>query len=403
MSAVLYLGLLLGVTDLEADLDALWCSTSEFSCSDTATEEADAIMDHLASYAFLEGRSGGQTWICGTASGNDCTITSSSHSTEGEVFINGAVRAALDAADHSVDTHSFHAVTPETNVGGTAVRVYRDSTGDMADGFGTRIGFGIEDTANVVNIISQIEARRAGGDTTGDLVFRTASAGSMGDRMWVKSSGNVGIGASPSSSVRLDVAADIASGWAGQFFNDGNNANRKGLSIQCGEDTPTSATSATFIEFFEGDGTLTGSITANSTGTVALNASDARRKKNIQPTTLDASEALSRVGLYSFDWKRGNRHVEIGFVAQDVEAAFPAAASELSDGTKAVAVGNFVPVLVKAHQEQAALIEDLEFYTVLLEERLAAAEAQSASLASRIDSLETRLQALETRPPRGVR
>lgn len=178
---------------------------------------------------------------------------------------------------------------------------------------------------------------------------------------------HLGVGVTPS--YRLDVLTDTASAYVAKFFNDGNNANRWGIAIQCGEDTPASATSATFIEFLEGDGTTTGSITADSSGIVALNSSDIRRKTDIAPTKIDALSILSKIELIEYSRVRRNEKgkivwkgdkVPIGFSAQNCQEVFPQMVGTLTDKSLAVAVDKLVPVLIKAIQEQQVVIRDLQ-------------------------------------------
>jgi hypothetical protein len=154
-------------------------------------------------------------------------------------------------------------------------------------------------------------------------------------------------------------AANVAD-FCAVFFNDGNNANRKGIAIQCGEDTPASATSATFIEFLEGDGTSTGSITANASGVVALNSSDLRKKKDIRPTEVDALSVIQGLELIQFNWKKSGQSVSIGFSAQNVLQAFPEASGTLSDDTLAVSSTTLIPVLCRALQQLLERIQKLE-------------------------------------------
>jgi len=76
--------------------------------------------------------------------------------------------------------------------------------------------------------------------------------------------GNVGIAGNPN--YLLDVRENAAT-YSTNIFNDGNNANRNGLLIQCGQ----TAGSGTLVGFFDGNGTSIGSITFAG-GTVSYNA-----------------------------------------------------------------------------------------------------------------------------------
>ncbi len=175
----------------------------------------------------------------------------------------------------------------------------------------------------------------------------------------LRADGNVGIGEAAGTSHRVAISDD-RDGFAVRILNDGNNANRRGLAIVCGEDTPASATSATFIEFREGDNAVTGSITANGSGVVALNSSDERKKRDIKAAKVDCLSIVQALRLVEFDWIKSGRHVDLGLVAQDVEKVYPQAVGELTDGTKAIARSMFVDVLIGAIQQLASRIDALE-------------------------------------------
>gem|GEM_PF-5057223 len=80
---------------------------------------------------------------------------------------------------------------------------------------------------------------------------------------------DVGIGTLPLANARLGVTANLASGYAAYFFNDGNSDTRWGVGIQCGTDDGTSSSS--LMRFYDGDGSFEGSISSAS-GVVSYNA-----------------------------------------------------------------------------------------------------------------------------------
>jgi hypothetical protein len=80
----------------------------------------------------------------------------------------------------------------------SSMRLLATKTSNMGDGFGPMFAFVIQDDGAVLNSIGAIGAVRAGGDTTGDLVFQPVSAGGFNERMRITSDGSVGMGvASP--------------------------------------------------------------------------------------------------------------------------------------------------------------------------------------------------------------
>jgi hypothetical protein len=113
---------------------------------------------------------------------------------------------------------------------------------------------------------------------------------------------------------------------------------------------------------FRGDGQMF------ATSTSIASISDARVKENVR----DADDGLQTIlGLRTvrFDFKKGfgnDRKNQLGFIAQEVETVFPDAVdvagvtTEDGDAHKSVAPGTLIPVLVKAIQEQQALITQLQ-------------------------------------------
>ena len=116
-----------------------------------------------------------------------------------------------------------------------------------------------------------------------------------------------------------------------------------------------------------------GFITWNGTTTALSNASDFRLKENIVNAP-SALQKISDIQIRSFDFKEDGRHVEYGVIAQELIGVIPAAVFEGSDNAdgsinKAWSVGlePIIPVLVKAIQEQQALITALTARITALE------------------------------------
>jgi hypothetical protein len=110
--------------------------------------------------------------------------------------------------------------------------------------------------------------------------------------------------------------------------------------------------------------------------TTVQSISDQRLKENIRNASegLDVITALRPV---RYDWKEGygnDRKDQLGFIAQEMEAVFPEAVSEWQvnkeDETvyKTVGPAALIPVLVKAIQEQQAIIQTLTDRITALEQ-----------------------------------
>jgi hypothetical protein len=118
-----------------------------------------------------------------------------------------------------------------------------------------------------------------------------------------------------------------------------------------------------------GSGT-TGEIRATNNVT-AFYSSDARLKENVQPIQ-NALGIVSAVGGKTFDWtdayitEHGGEDgyfvnkSDFGVIAQDVQAVFPLAVRERSDGTLAVDYEKLVAVAFAAIAELKAELEELK-------------------------------------------
>ena len=102
----------------------------------------------------------------------------------------------------------------------------------------------------------------------------------------------------------------------------------------------------------------TGNVTNlnNSYGSL----SDVRLKENITDAT-PKLENLNKLRVVNFNLKDDPEKIkQIGLIAQEVENVFPALVETDGEGTKSVKYSVLVPMLVKAMQEQQAIIESLK-------------------------------------------
>jgi hypothetical protein len=87
--------------------------------------------------------------------------------------------------------------------------------------------------------------------------------------------------------------------------------------------------------------------------------SDAREKRNIRPSPLNASSIVAAVPLSRFDKGEGAASESDGFVAQDIEAAFPSAVIDVTgdDGVsrKFITPTKLIPLMWRALQEQDSI------------------------------------------------
>jgi hypothetical protein len=136
--------------------------------------------------------------------------------------------------------------------------------------------------------------------------------------------------------------------------------------------------------------TVSGTLTVNGniqgSGTNSYN-SDERLKKEIQPLSGSALNKIESLGGYSYFWKKEefpeknfSADQQIGLLAQELEAQFPALVKTGSDGFKSVNYNGFTAVLLEAVKELNAKVEKLESENRLLQAELSASVSQSAEM-----------------------
>jgi hypothetical protein len=108
----------------------------------------------------------------------------------------------------------------------------------------------------------------------------------------------------------------------------------------------------------------------NSGGTGGT--SDANLKKNIETTRDGYAEDLCKIRIVKYNWKEqsDDTQKDLGWIAQEVEQVFPRMIKTDADtGIKSVTHSAFVPMLIKAIQEQQATINELTARIVVLESK----------------------------------
>lgn len=116
-----------------------------------------------------------------------------------------------------------------------------------------------------------------------------------------------------------------------------------------------------------------GVINATSTSITAI--SDIRLKENVRPLDLGLAEVIA-LQPRRYDWKEGkgqDKKDAVGFIAQEFETIFPNSVGTSKAGEDGIEYKNInyeelVPTLVKAIQEQQAIITDLKSRIEALEQ-----------------------------------
>jgi hypothetical protein len=225
-----------------------------------------------------------------------------------------------------------------------------------------------ESTGGTAYFVYKNNAGAAGIASTGNnLVLFTSTSGT--ERARIDSSGNLLVGAT-SATGKLYV--EQSANTIGTFMYASNASYTSGvLNVEAARNTTNS--SYNFIQcavygvayrFYVRD---SGNVenTNNSYGAI----SDVKLKDNI----IDASPKLAdlmQVKVRQYNFKSDQTHKQIGVIAQELEQIFPAMIEESPDKdmegndlgttTKSVKYSVFVPMLIKAIQEQQAIIESLK-------------------------------------------
>jgi len=189
-------------------------------------------------------------------------------------------------------------------------------------------------------------------DTDNAFIFQDGTAAA--ERMRILSGGDVCIGKT-SNDINTAGWHVIASGtYTGTVYSGIQTASAS--STYHVRDT----TNNVWKFYVENSGTVKATVTS------IAGLSDERLKENIKDLEIGLTEVMS-LKPRRFDWKEGegsNRKNVAGFVAQEVETVLPDVIEGFMhddlDDAKSVRMGDMIPTLVKAIQEQQTIIDDLK-------------------------------------------
>jgi hypothetical protein len=196
-------------------------------------------------------------------------------------------------------------------------------------------------------------------------VIRFATGGTT-ERMRISSTGTVGINQAPNT--RQFSVTQNAADYVGEFTQ--NSATGNGVVASCN----SSGTGATFFQGYSISAGATRFSVFTNGNVVNLNnsygaISDVKLKENIVDAT-PKLEDLCKVKVRQYNLKSDPDHKQLGVVAQELEQVFPSMVDvspdtdregkDLDTTTKSVKYSVFVPMLIKAIQEQQTIINDLK-------------------------------------------
>jgi hypothetical protein len=282
--------------------------------------------------------------------------------TELVFYSNNAERARIDS--------SGNVRTPWTNTGTTSIGVDRrvsnlfstnshelvingadGITGAQAMGGGSvriRGGDGVGQAAgaagDVIIQAGDIGSSGAASCTGGAIIFETSLTTTATERARIDNAGNLLVGKTSSNILTdgVEINNGVVTSTQAGSFNYWTSYN----------------TGASAYRFYV---TAAGTIFATSTSISAI--SDASLKENVR----DLDKGLDTVLALKprrFDWKNGDGDDIMGFIAQEVEEVLPELVHDYmyneDETKKSLKMGDMIPSMVKAIQEQQVMIESLK-------------------------------------------
>jgi len=208
------------------------------------------------------------------------------------------------------------------------------------------------------------------------------------------SANRIGIGTN-TPTARVELQDSISEGPVLKLINKHKGNFSDGIVIQAGPDSnPTP-----FNQYFlmrDGDGSVIGSISGNSTGGVQYNTTSDRRLKMHIQTYRNGLNLISKIRPTSYEMISNPGTEQLGFIAQELYEVFPAAVAGTPDTPvetpMMIDYSKLTPVLVSAIQELADRV-DRQQNTI--DELKAENDALKTELSERGKSLEERIVQLE--------
>ena len=337
--------------------------------------------------------SGDTAYVTSTSNGNshrylELSAINSGTRNDNQLFLSytGDVAVGTNAPTNVFDTY----FTTAGHTSGISI-----SNGQNG-GYGSCLAFNSRRSDSPNSILTAARVRTEGSEswgsdatTSSNLVFETRHDNTLAQRLNLDSMGNLrgsSHGTVPSFD-RYGFESRAGSAWTMTIRSQSTGTEPHGLLISYAAAAPDNGSSyfiygadTSAARFFFGSN---GNLWTSDHGWIS---SDERLKENIVDATSKLDDVM-KLKVRNFNWKADYHPNEngkkIGFIAQEFEEVFPglieehdiapkSSADEDADHTpnikKSITQGALIPILVKAMQEQQALIETLQTKVAALEE-----------------------------------
>ena len=264
-------------------------------------------------------------------------------------------------------------------------------------GYGTLAGYSdarleffnncyVNTSGNVIYSTTQAATVYAMGASGGTHQWFNAPSGTAGttatltQAMTLDSSGNLLVGTTSATS-RLSVYDSTAGSTVSDIRNTAATGN------PCILYPRMTVTGTTSNYFFAGQANGTDNVYIYGNGNIVNRnnsygtLSDIKLKENIVDTTPKLADIM-RLQVRNFNLKENPENKQIGFIAQELEQVFPTIVDEspdrdvegniLESTTKSIKTSVLIPILVKAIQEQQAMITNLQAQVTTLQTQVTA-------------------------------
>ena len=340
-------------------------------CATNGLGSAGNLLQSTGSKIVWAAPSGGATCegtVCGTGTGTVVPKWSDSST---------LVDSSISESGNAVNIANSLSVNCNTTVNGYLKldSVLRDSVNQAGSN-----GQILESTGSGVKWITSTGTSCTGniaGGGTVNTISKFTGGTAIGDSVIKESSGNIGIGASPTVSHKLAVGGIVcATRFNGPVTGNltGNICGNTivGGCITVGGDTNGNTVIASNGDILTQGITAAGSIctlgTITATGIIygrndiiAFSSSDERLKDNITCIS-DSNNIINSLNGYCFDWndKSDREGSSTGLIAQEVQKVLPNAVCERDNGYLAVDYIQLIPVMVEELKRLNKIVSKLE-------------------------------------------